>query len=611
MAIDRLQSPRAAAPVAAASAQQTFAPARDETSPIAQCRPLDIGAILQSVRETAYRWDIESDRIVWATNASAVLGVDAAANLATGQALHAHIASEHAGAHHEAVTRARASSEAAGEATAYRFQIRFMPRGRRLHDEIWLEDQGMAFRDAHGRVVEAAGLMRVIDERREDERRHGALDERDPLTGLLNGARLNEALGSLIAEASATGKPAAFLMMAIDNLGAINETFGFSAGDHTIAEVGRRIASRLRAGDAAGRFSGNKLGVIVHDCNLSAMRTVAERLIDAVRSTPIEGPECRIVASASVGGVILPDSASNTSDAFGHALHALHGAQRGGKNTFRAYVQGEALERQRSRNARVADDLVEAVEKQRMRLALQPIVSTRSLQPIFYECLLRMDRDDGTTISAGALMPIAEQLGLSRLVDRHVLELALAELRADPSIVVSVNVSGLTAVDHDWILALDRETSGDRQITSRLIVEITETVAIEDVDKSIAFVDTLKELGCRVAIDDFGAGYTSFRNLKLLGVDMVKIDGSFIAGLAKAPEDRVFVEKLAELAQHFGVETVAEWVSDDVTARMLTEVGIDYLQGFHFGRPVLCRPGFSVREAVEAGTAEPEVLAAS
>jgi EAL domain-containing protein (putative c-di-GMP-specific phosphodiesterase class I) len=208
-----------------------------------------------------------------------------------------------------------------------------------------------------------------------------------------------------------------------------------------------------------------------------------------------------------------------------------------------------------------------------------------------------MQRPDGELVSAGEFIPVAEQLGLSRLIDRRVLELSIALLREQPDLRLSFNVSGLTAGDHEWLVALDRLIAGDRALAARLIVEITETAAIQDINESVAFVDTVKELGCRVAIDDFGAGYTSFHNLRHLGADMVKIDGTFITSLATDPTDRVFVEALVHLAKSFNMETVAEWVGDQRSVDILTEIGVTYLQGYHFGQPKLVVPdaGFTPR----------------
>jgi EAL domain-containing protein (putative c-di-GMP-specific phosphodiesterase class I) len=158
-------------------------------------------------------------------------------------------------------------------------------------------------------------------------------------------------------------------------------------------------------------------------------------------------------------------------------------------------------------------------------------------------------------------------------------------LKRYPQITLSVNVSSRTCADPDWLVLLHRLTGGQAHLLRRLIVEITETTAISDLDQTNSFVDTLREMGCRVAIDDFGAGYTSFRNLKHLNCDIVKLDGAFVRNVVNDQSDRIFVRMMSELGTAFGMETVAEWVTDGPTADIVDKLGITYLQGFHFGRP--------------------------
>jgi EAL domain-containing protein (putative c-di-GMP-specific phosphodiesterase class I) len=196
-----------------------------------------------------------------------------------------------------------------------------------------------------------------------------------------------------------------------------------------------------------------------------------------------------------------------------------------------------------------------------------------------------MERADGSLVPAGEFVPVAEQLGLSRLIDRRALELTVELLNRHADLVVSLNVSGLTCSDNEWLAALKRLTGGRKEILSRIVVEITETIAIDDIDQSVSFVDTLREFGCRVAIDDFGAGYTSFKNLKLLNVDIVKIDGAFVKNLANDVSDQIFIKTMIGLAQTFGMETVAEYVGDEKTVAYLTDAGITYMQGFYYGMP--------------------------
>jgi EAL domain-containing protein (putative c-di-GMP-specific phosphodiesterase class I) len=182
-------------------------------------------------------------------------------------------------------------------------------------------------------------------------------------------------------------------------------------------------------------------------------------------------------------------------------------------------------------------------------------------------------------LAVNEVVPLAERLGLVRLIDHRVLELALAELVAAPALRASLNVSAASTVDPDWWSALGAMLRAHQGVGERLTIEITETAAIHDIDDTRGFVTRVKDLGCRIAIDDFGAGYTSFRNLRKLGVDMVKIDGAFVQNLKRCDDDRAFVHSLIDLARRLDLETVAEWVQDEEAAALLAGWGCDYLQG--------------------------------
>jgi EAL domain-containing protein (putative c-di-GMP-specific phosphodiesterase class I) len=200
-----------------------------------------------------------------------------------------------------------------------------------------------------------------------------------------------------------------------------------------------------------------------------------------------------------------------------------------------------------------------------------------------------MKRLDGSIASASEFIPVAEQFGLAKLVDHRALELAFELLNSAPDIKLALNVSAATAVDPQWLRGLEAFAGKAGGTAERLTIEITETAAISDLEETAKFVAAVKALGCRVALDDFGAGYTSFRNLRLLGVDMVKIDGSFIQNLGNQAEDELFVRTLIDLAKSFGITTVGEWVGDEQTAKLLEKAGVSYMQGYFFGAPELTR----------------------
>jgi EAL domain-containing protein (putative c-di-GMP-specific phosphodiesterase class I) len=272
------------------------------------------------------------------------------------------------------------------------------------------------------------------------------------------------------------------------------------------------------------------------------------------------------------------------------AQEALVAAKATRRGSFLSYAPSLKRDEARRDNARLTDDIVKALNDRRMVLAFEPIVSASSRQAALHECLVRLKRADGSLVPASAIVPISEKLGIVRLIDHRVLELAIEELVAHPQARCTINLSAATASDQDWLTSLAMRLHPVPDVAARLTVEITESAAIANLETMGRFVRTMKEYGARVAIDDFGAGHTSFRALRDLAIDMVKVDGAFVQNMMRSPDDRFFVRTLIDLARHLDLEIVAEWVQDEETAQRLTEWGCDYLQGAYLGRASTERP---------------------
>ncbi len=549
-----------------------------------EAEAFDLIGLLSPFDESAYVWDFSGDKLEWEDNIQRVLGIEDAEAVATGASFESRIVPEHRNRRRAAVSRGNVSAGERG--VPYRVQYRFEAGTERGAKPIWIEDHGRWWPGENGEPACARGTIRVVDEVFVAEQAALMSADRDEIASTLNRTRLPEALTALLGRAERNGRPSAFLMIAINNLSSINETFGFEIGDEVLQATANLVKSKLRSGDLLGRYSSNKFGVILHNCGTGAMRIAAERFLKAVRQAPIQTSACQLTATVSIGGVTMPDNATTVREVFSRSLHALDQAKTRRFDSFVAFEPDDAQENIRQRRIGVADEIMSALDEGRMRLVLQPIINSHTREPDLYECLLRMERRDGSIASAGEFIPFAEQFGLLRLIDKRTLELSVALLRRHPKLSLSVNVSSRTAADRDWLTTLQELTDNDRSLTKRLVLEITETHVIDDIDQAVAFVDTLREMGCRVAIDDFGAGYTSFKNLKHLPVDMVKIDGAFVKNLAIDSSDKIFIKTMVELAETFGMETVAEWVGDEESADILQKAGITYLQGFHFGQPI-------------------------
>ncbi|HEX2761665.1 MAG TPA: EAL domain-containing protein, partial [Rhizomicrobium sp.] len=440
---------------------------------------------------------------------------------------------------------------------------------------------------AEGVTQRLVGLLRDTTERGHEVRRLSYLATRDELTGHLNRNALREGLAKAIERAKEESRNCAFLVASIDRLAMINDSFGFDAGDEVIMGVGERLARTLRGSDIIGRTAGNKFGVILKNCSEREVSIVAGRLRAAVRGSVIETRAGQVSATCSVGAVWLPASGATSQEAMLRAENALEGARANGRDGFMVYEHSAQKESARIRQMAVADEVIAALRDNRLKLAYQPIIHAKTRKTVHHEALLRMERASGELVSAGYFVPAAEQLGIVHLVDRFALETVIAKLKANKTASLGVNVSGTAAGDPAWLQSFIDHVRDNRDVADRLIVELTETAALHHFEENARFVSQLRELGVRVAIDDFGAGYTSFRNLQLMHVDVVKIDGGYIKDLSESPENQIFVRTLVGLAKNFNMRVVAEWVSSDADAFLLQSFGVDYFQGFHFGEPSL------------------------
>lgn len=560
--------------------------------------PMPVAAVVQALiaaGDVAYRWDFASDRLSCIGAVGALFGRHGVPD--SGEALEARVLPEDLPRRSKALEDHLESRDGSALDCDFRLSLGDgEPVG-----QVWLHDRARVERDAAGRPVALAGIWRRIDRLKHREAMLSHLADFDEMTGHFNRKRLLQALEEVLADSRQLGLPGAYLSIGIDKLSLINDAYGPPTADAVIVALGQRIGQFLQPDDLLGRVGGDIFGLLLRNCPERQAGETAEAILQAMRSQPVETPSGRLHVSVSIGAIAFPAHLRSAVEAATRAEAAMQTAKRQGRDCFHLYRMSEEQRREQRRDMLVGEQVKQALSDDRLVFAFQPMVSAVGHEVVLYECLLRLRLPDGSVETAGRFMPAVERLGLIRAIDRRVLELALAELRADDRVSLCVNVSGFTAADKDWLSLLVESLEGRPDMARRLVVEITETAATQDIGDTIQFAAVVRGLGCRLALDDFGSGFTSFRHLKALTVDVVKIDGSFARDAAVNEDDRTFVRTLVQLARGFGLTTVAECVETAEAAEALAAEGVDLLQGFHFARPTLERPWKS-EGTTETGT---------
>jgi len=531
-----------------------------------------LSAALEAAGDAVYSWELEADRLEWVGRLS-VSGKAIAAEEDSGRNFANRIHPDDL-VHRQLALATHLDGEGA-------FDCEY-----RLRDAdgnfVWVHERGRAQRDDAGRAQVLLGVIRAIGDRKAQQNRLERLANYDELTGHFNKSRLRESVDQIIATNQRTNSPAAFLAVGIDNMTMINDMFGYETADTVLIEIGRRLDDCVRVSDLIGRLGGDRFGVVLSHCPPDNIASVAEKIITTVNATSVVTQRGPVYATVSVGSASFPDQGLTSYDVITRAESALAEAKRAGRDCHTHYRMTEEQRVRQRRSLSISEQVRQALREDRIMFAFQPVISAETGKVDHYECLLRMRTPEGRIVTAGEFVPVIEQLGFIRLIDRYVLDKVLAELDAHPEVRLGFNISGLTAADRPWLRALISQIRTRPDIADRLIVEITETAALYDIEESARFVSALRHVGCRVALDDFGAGHTSLRHLQSLAVDTVKIDGSFVRNLSESPDSQVFLRHLLGLAKGFGFHTVAEGVSCAEDAAILRR--------YYLGRPSIDRP---------------------
>lgn len=450
--------------------------------------------------------------------------------------------------------------------------------------------RGPRWMESHATSIPEEGIMLVqsvdVDDRRrfEEQLRHQA--EHDPLTDLLNRRGLNRVLAAHMERETPRG---AVMLLDLDHFKTVNDLHGHRVGDQVLQSVAAVLTDTVRDHDTVARLGGDEFAVLLPDADAARARAAAGRLVDAISA------EAQLAAlggghgvPASVGVAMLDASMTTPEEALTAADLAMYDAKDAGRGRF-AFYDSHTGAPSATRDRLVWVERVRAaLNERRLELSAQPIRHTRTGVVSHYELLLRLVEPDGTTILPGQFLPIAEQFGLIEEIDLYVARAAIELLREhdQPHVAFHANLSGRSMGSPELLTLIGAELERTGVDPRRLIFEITETAAVTNLEEARRFAEQLAALGCRLALDDFGAGFGSFVYLKQLPFDVIKIDGEFVRHCAGSATDRVILESLLHAARGLDKITVAEFVEDAETETLLRELGVDYVQGYFVGRPV-------------------------
>jgi diguanylate cyclase (GGDEF)-like protein/PAS domain S-box-containing protein len=473
-----------------------------------------------------------------------------------------------------------------GEIDTFHFEQRLLHCERQA---IWVESNAALVRDEERRPRYCIRQVHNIEERKRYEGELGFLVEHDPLTGLLNRRGFLRELTHEIAYARRYGGPGCVLFLDLDDFKAINDTLGHDVGDEVLSEVTRIVGERLRETDSFARLGGDEFAVLLPHTAGGDAGAMASELLAAVR----EGCGVSLADGRSVSmsvGINCFETLSEEhtpEDILVDADDAMYTAKEAGKD--RVAMSGKATHDRSRARVTWSDRVRRAVENGLFELHCQPIIDLDTDLASQWELLLRLPGEGGELIMPAQFLYTAERSGLIFEIDRWVVGEAI-RLIAEQSgrgrdVRLEVNISGRSVGD-PALLALVESGIGESGIDpANLVLEVTETAAIANMDRARGFATQLQSLGCRFALDDFGAGFGSFYYLKHIPFDYVKIDGEFIRNVPASSTDQLILASIVQMSKGLGKHTIAEFVGDDETVEVLKDHGVDYGQGFHLGRP--------------------------
>jgi len=459
-------------------------------------------------------------------------------------------------------------------------------------DKIPIEESAAPIRDNSGSTIGAVLVFEDVSQTRELTRRLSYQASHDALTGLYNRSEFELRLKNALDKARIEKQRVTLCYMDLDQFKLVNDTCGHIAGDQLLRQLAHKLQDALRDSDTIARLGGDEFGVLLQDCSVEDAHRLASKLRKTVREHHFAWDGKTFEVGVSIGVVPISTDTHDVAEALSAADFACYAAKEHGRDRVQVY-EADNTELQRRRSDMLwVNRIREALKEDRFCLYQQPVVEigTDGSPASHHEILLRMLDEDGDLLAPGMFLGAAEQFGLMPDIDRWVIRNTFQwlEENAGPSsasLQLAINLSGQSLSSRailGFVVDLFDDSSVDPE---NIFFEITETVAIANLEDASRFIRILKGIGCKFSLDDFGSGMSSLQYLKHLPVDYLKIDGSYVRDLVHEPIDRAMVEAVNQIGHAMGVKTIAECVEDRATLEALAVIGVDFAQGYGIARP--------------------------
>lgn len=474
-----------------------------------------------------------------------------------------------------------------------------------LYDGRILTQVSYPVSDTEGRLIGRLWIYEDVTHERQTAQQLVYLAEHDPLTGLHNRHRFQEHLDRMLKTARRLESRFALMYFDLDDFKHINDNFGHRAGDTVLVRAAGEVSSLVRGGEVFARLGGDEFAILSEISSDDEPAHLAKRILHAITAIPLRFRGSNLRLTASLGIAVFPAHGTEAEDLVAHADAAMYQAKNQGKNTWAVYdpqrSDTEAMLERMSWSQRIA----QALDHGRFELHFQGVYHAGDRSLSHLEALVRMQDETGhgDLLMPGQFIPLAEKTGQIMEIDRWVVQQGVETLRQYPTVpALAVNVSG-RSIDEPGLPHFIRALLEQHGVEpGRLIIEITETAAVAEMQNAQRFIEQMHQAGCIVCLDDFGSGFSTFAYLKYLAVRVLKIDGMFVQDLPNNPDNQAFVRAMIDVAQGLGKRTVAEFVENEDTLQMLRAIGVDLVQGYHLDSPVADHPSLSSGGAASSGT---------